>query len=93
MKIIITEDQLKYAQSLRRRYNFLNDVGDNVLLRINPCFYQSFDDYASEFMLEFRDRLSVNYFDDKSFGYDDLFKFLLELFGDKMRVIWDNRKC
>lgn len=93
MKIIISEDQLRGIQSIRRRYSFIDALVNNSIYRLNPCRFSSLNYYNSEIILEVRDYLPINYFEDKSFTTQDLKYYVNSYYGDKIRDTWNNRGC
>jgi hypothetical protein len=85
MKIIITEDQYNKLQNpnrtwLIRRFHIIKDDFNDSIDEIDPCSFETFDDY--EFMLfnYLMDKFYPYFYDIENFDYGGIMDELKDMF-------------
>jgi hypothetical protein len=92
MRIIITESQ-NNRWWLLRRYELVEDSFDETVNYLDPCKFNSFDNYERRFMLSMMDELHPEFYLIDNFDYEGTMSELKDMFYVELTEIYYERNC
>jgi len=92
MKFIITESQ-NNRMWLLRRYELVEEAFSESAKYIDPCKFNSFDEYEKRFLYYMMDDLHPYFYDIEGFDYKGTMNELQDMFYVEITELYFDRRC
>lgn len=92
MKFIITESQ-NNRMWLLRRYDLVEETFRESAKYVDPCKFNSFDEYERRFLYYMMDDLHPYFYDIEGFDYKGTMKELQDMFYVEITELYFDRRC